>query len=165
MLEGRLGAEVRDRAPGRLRRARAHYVGPSDSSGKGAMRTTHGEDVKAEDGGRLRGRRILLTGASSGVGLEATRLLAAEGARLVILARRGEALEQLRRRARSTPSSSPSTSPTAPPSRRRRDAAAELGGLDVVVSNAASTVFGHVLEVHPDDFDRTIAVTFGGAVT
>jgi NAD(P)-dependent dehydrogenase (short-subunit alcohol dehydrogenase family) len=33
-----------------------------------------------------------------------------------------------------------------------------------VVSNAAAAVFGHVLEVHPDDFDRTVAVTFGGAV-
>ncbi|MCW2993179.1 MAG: family NAD(P)-dependent oxidoreductase, partial [Conexibacter sp.] len=43
-------------------------------------------------------------------------------------------------------------------------AAAALGGLDVVVSNAASAVFGHLGEVHPDDFDRTIAVTFTGAV-
>jgi NAD(P)-dependent dehydrogenase (short-subunit alcohol dehydrogenase family) len=40
----------------------------------------------------------------------------------------------------------------------------ELGGLDVVVSNAAAAVFGHVSEVHPDDFDRTVAVTFTGAV-
>ncbi len=44
------------------------------------------------------------------------------------------------------------------------DAAEALGGLDVVVSNAAAAVFGHVLEVHPEDFDRTMAVTFTGAV-
>jgi NAD(P)-dependent dehydrogenase (short-subunit alcohol dehydrogenase family) len=45
-----------------------------------------------------------------------------------------------------------------------REAVAGLGGLDVVVSNAAAAVFGHVSEVHPDDFDRTVAVTFTGAV-
>ena len=36
-----------------------------------------------------------MTGASSGVGLEATRLLAAEGARLALLARGGEALRRV----------------------------------------------------------------------
>jgi NAD(P)-dependent dehydrogenase (short-subunit alcohol dehydrogenase family) len=40
----------------------------------------------------------------------------------------------------------------------------ELGGIDILVSNAASAVFGHVLEVHADDFDRTVEVTFTGAV-
>jgi NAD(P)-dependent dehydrogenase (short-subunit alcohol dehydrogenase family) len=45
------------------------------------------------------------------------------------------------------------------------EAAAEtLGGLDVVVSNAGAVAFGHFLEVAPDDFDRTVAVTFTGAV-
>jgi NAD(P)-dependent dehydrogenase (short-subunit alcohol dehydrogenase family) len=39
-----------------------------------------------------------------------------------------------------------------------------LGGIDVVVSNAAAAVFGHIGEVHPDDFDRTVDVTFTGAV-
>ncbi len=39
-----------------------------------------------------------------------------------------------------------------------------LGGLDVVVSNAAAAVFGHVLEVDPEDFDRAVDVTFTGAV-
>ncbi len=44
------------------------------------------------------------------------------------------------------------------------EAVERLGGLDVVVSNAGAVVFGHFLEVEPDDFDRTLAVTFGGAV-
>ncbi len=34
------------------------------------------------------------------------------------------------------------------------EAVEALGGLDVVVANAGAAVFGHVLEVHPDDFDR-----------
>jgi NAD(P)-dependent dehydrogenase (short-subunit alcohol dehydrogenase family) len=43
-------------------------------------------------------------------------------------------------------------------------AIAALGGLDAVVCNAGAVAFGHFLEVEPEDFDRTVAVTFGGAV-
>ncbi len=114
---------------------------------------------------RLDGKRILVTGASSGVGLETVRLLAAEGARLAILARGGEAL------ARIAADHAPDAVVLAVDLTDRdgvdaavRDAVVALGGLDIVVSNAAAAVFGHVLEVHPDDFDRTVAVTFGGAV-
>jgi NAD(P)-dependent dehydrogenase (short-subunit alcohol dehydrogenase family) len=41
---------------------------------------------------------------------------------------------------------------------------AQLGGLDVLVSNAAAMVFGRFEQVAPEDFDRTIDVTFTGAV-
>jgi NAD(P)-dependent dehydrogenase (short-subunit alcohol dehydrogenase family) len=107
-----------------------------------------------------------VTGASSGVGLEATRLLAAEGARLALMARGGEAL----RRVAAEHAPGAIVLPVDLTDRAAAEAAVataadELGGIDVVVSNAAAAVFGHVLEVHPDDFDRTVAVTFGGAVT
>ena len=41
---------------------------------------------------------------------------------------------------------------------------AALGGLDVLVWNAASMVFGRFTDVAPKDFDRTIDVTFRAAV-
>src|ERR1700712_3806846 len=44
---------------------------------------------------RLAGRRVLITGASSGVGLEAARLFAAEGARLVLVGRSADTLAQV----------------------------------------------------------------------
>ena len=40
---------------------------------------------------------VLITGASSGIGLELARLFAADGSDLVLVARRGEKLEELRR--------------------------------------------------------------------
>jgi NAD(P)-dependent dehydrogenase (short-subunit alcohol dehydrogenase family) len=114
---------------------------------------------------RLTGRRILLTGASSGVGLETARLLGAEDARLALLARGGEALERVAAEHRLDAVVLPVDLSDRAATEAAVHAAAEaLGGIDVVVSNAAAAAFGHVLEVHPDDFDRTIAVTFGGAV-
>src|SRR5438270_396140 len=35
----------------------------------------------------------------------------------------------------------------------------------VCASASGVAVFGHFQEIHPDDFDRTMDVTFGGAVT
>ena len=114
---------------------------------------------------RLPGARILLTGASSGVGLEAARLFGAEGARLALLARGGEALERVvADHALDAVVLPVDLADRAAAEEAVRAAVDALGGLDIVVSNAASAVFGHVLEVHPDDFDRTVAVTFGGAV-
>ena len=114
---------------------------------------------------RLSGRRVLITGATSGVGFAAAQRFAAEGARLALVARTDEALE--RARAELGIDAVLIAADLGDRDRAERaveDAVLALGGLDVVVSNAAAAVFGHVLEVHPDDFERTLQVTFMGAV-
>src|SRR5215210_7752326 len=117
---------------------------------------------------RLQGKRILITGASSGVGLAAVERFAREGADLALVARGAEALEQAASLAREHGVAA-HVVPADLADRAAAEAAvdgaiAALGGLDAVVSNAAAVAFGHVLEVDGDDFDRTVAITFTGAV-
>ena len=115
--------------------------------------------------GRLQGRRVLLTGASSGVGLAATRRFAGAGARLALVARRGDGLRRtLAAEGIDAVVLTADLGVRAEAEAAVAAAVEALGGLDLVVSNAAAAVFGHVGEVHPDDFDRTVAVTFTGAV-
>jgi NAD(P)-dependent dehydrogenase (short-subunit alcohol dehydrogenase family) len=114
---------------------------------------------------RLRGRRVLITGATSGVGLAAAERFAAEGARLALVARTPEALA--RASAEHGLDAVLLPADLADPDavdRAVEEAVHALGGLDLVVSNAAAAVFGHVLEVHPEDFERAVDVTFMGAV-
>lgn len=115
--------------------------------------------------GRLDGKRVLITGASSGIGLEAARLFAGEGARLALLARGRGALEQSAREM----GIQAVVLPVDVTDRKAvedavREAVARLGGLDIVVTNAAVGAFGHFLEVDPDEFDRVVDITFRGAV-
>jgi NAD(P)-dependent dehydrogenase (short-subunit alcohol dehydrogenase family) len=117
---------------------------------------------------RLSGRRILITGASSGVGLAAVRRFAEEGAALALVARSEPALQAAAAVARERGAVAhvfPADLTDRAATTAAVEAAAEaLGGLDVVVSNAGALAFGHLLEVDGDDFDRALAVTFTGAV-
>ena len=115
--------------------------------------------------GRLAGRRVLITGASSGVGLAAARLFLDAGASCALLSRRAEAIAD-----GLGPRPSEALLLSADVADRDAVSAAvaatveHLGGLDLVVLNAGVASFGHLLEVHPDDYERTVAVTFLGAV-
>lgn len=122
-------------------------------------------DATARAPGRLSDKRVLITGASSGIGLLAASAFAAEGARTALLARGGEALEQaVRDRQLDALVLAVDVTDRAAVERTVEDASEQLGGLDVVVANAAAGAFGHFLEVDADDFDRVIDVTFRGSV-
>jgi NAD(P)-dependent dehydrogenase (short-subunit alcohol dehydrogenase family) len=113
-------------------------------------------------------KRILLTGASSGVGLATVERLARGGAQLALVARGEAALEEAAERARALGAVA-HVLPADLADREAATAAVEaaverLGGLDVVISNAGAVVFGHFLEVEAEDFDRAVDITFGGAV-
>ena len=116
----------------------------------------------------LQGSRVLITGASSGVGAAAADAFARAGADVALLARGRGGLEVVAERVRAhgvralvLPAD---LGDRAAIQAAVATAAAELGGLDVLVSNAASMVHGNFVDVSPEDFERTVAVSFLGAV-
>ena len=116
---------------------------------------------------RLAGKRTLITGATSGSG-SGCRALCTGGAELALVARGEAALAEAAARAREHGVAAhvfaADVADRAAAAAAVDAAARTLGGLDIVVSNAVAVAFGHFLEVDADDFDRTVAITFTGAV-
>ena len=96
--------------------------------------------------GRLRQRRILITGAASGIGRRTAQLFAAEGAALILLDRSAEALRGV---ASETPGFAVAVDVTdeAAVADAVGRGAAQSGGIDGVVNAAGIVMRGRVLEV------------------
>lgn len=114
--------------------------------------------------GRLDGRRALVTGASGGIGAAVARALAAEGARLVVAARRPEPLADF---AAQLDGASPIVLDVADPESVRAgvgEAAELLDGLDTLVNAAAvDCEWSPVGEMSVETWDETIAINLSGA--
>lgn len=122
-------------------------------------------------GGRRRslaGARVLITGASSGIGVAAARAFAAEGADLALVARGEEGLRRAVRLAEREGVAAHFFSADVSDRRAVDDAVAgavdALGGIDVLVVNVAAVDFGPFRDTEPDAFDRVTAVTYTGSV-
>lgn len=109
------------------------------------------------------GKRVLITGASSGVGAALARALAAQGAVVGLIARRRERLAQVLADCRQdSPESTmwvadlanTAVGPLA------LEAAEKLGGIDVLVNNAAIPKRRAVAALTPSEVEAVMAVNF-----
>ena len=116
----------------------------------------------------LEGKRVHITGASSGVGLAAAEAFAKHGCDVAVSARSVDGLERaaasVRRYGRRA-----LVLPLDVTDQGALDAAVatieeEWGGLDILVPNAAMTIWGPFVDVPKEDFDRVVEISFLGVV-
>lgn len=104
----------------------------------------------------LNGRRVLLTGASGGIGHALARALHARGATVVVSARRAEVLDGL---AAELGGERVETLVADLADRAATDALfARAGAVDVLVANAALPASGRLDSFAPDEIDRALEV-------
>ena len=111
--------------------------------------------------GRLQGRRILITGAASGIGQRTAELFSAEGAALTLLDCDRKRLGSV---ARETGGTAVEADVTQEPSVTRavEQGAGAMGGIDGVVNAAGIVIHGSVLDVGLADWKLVLDVNLTG---
>ncbi len=116
----------------------------------------------------LSGQRVLVTGGSSGIGLAVAAGLIREGAQVALLARNELGLAAAKRKLAAEGGEAFTVAADVTDREALaaaiENAVAELGGLDVLVTSAASLSFGRFTETDPEDFERTLDTVLGGTV-
>jgi short-subunit dehydrogenase len=120
------------------------------------MRWDHGDDGDQEAEVKLPGARVVVTGASRGIGAALATELSARGARVVLVARSAEPLEKLAAElgGESFPADLTDASALEPLARRIEAA----GPIDVLVNNAGVDLTGDLVALPADEIARLLAV-------
>lgn len=114
---------------------------------------------------QLKGKVAIVTGASKGIGRAIAETLAAEGMKLVLVARSTDLLQDL---AKALPTESlvqaVDLRGTAVPAQVAAAAMQAFGGIDLVVNNAGATKRGDFLQLTDEDWADGYALKFFGAM-
>jgi short-subunit dehydrogenase len=114
---------------------------------------------------RFEGRTALVTGASSGVGEAVARQLAAEGARVVLVARTAAALESVAKEIGDQAIAMPTDVADLEQLRTLVERATrETGGLQILINNAGYNHRGPVLGADPEELARIVDVNLRGPI-
>jgi short-subunit dehydrogenase len=117
---------------------------------------------------KLRDQVIVITGASSGIGLTTARLAAGRGARVVVAARNQDALrelcDELRARGCDARYVVADVDSEADVRRIAGDAVGHFGGFDTWVNNAGISIYGRIMDIAIEDARKLIETNFWGLV-
>jgi short-subunit dehydrogenase len=116
---------------------------------------------------KIQGLRAILTGASSGIGRELARQLGRQGAKLVLVARRKERLQELAAELEATGGAELVPGDITDPSVRQTAvyrAESRFGGLDALVNNAGVGALGRFENAHPERVRHLMEVNFFAVV-
>ncbi len=116
----------------------------------------------------LEGKSVLVTGASSGIGEATARLLAGEGARIALAARRVERLEALRAELEGAGAEAISVA-TDVTQRAEVEALAAatidaFGRIDILINNAGIMPLSFMKNLHVEEWERMIDVNIKGVL-
>lgn len=117
---------------------------------------------------RLSEQTIVITGASSGIGLVTARIAARQGARLVLAARSEDALRQLTDEIKAEGGEAVYVVADVGQERDVRNIARaaieNFGGFDAWVNNAGVSIYGRVLDVSMEDHRQLFETNYWGLV-
>lgn len=112
----------------------------------------------------LKGKRILLTGASTGIGRELARMLGAKGAKLALVARQidklKEAADEVRQAGGEAVVIPGDLTDPLTPSKVMDESVKALGGLDVLLNNAGVGTWNHFADGTEEHLRQVFEVNF-----
>lgn len=110
-----------------------------------------------------KGKIVIITGASSGIGAATARVFAVAGADVVLAARSQAALEQLATELPGRPLVVPTDVSRAEQARALvTQTLAERGRVDILINNAGVGLAGPIAAIAPSDLEQTLAVGLFG---
>lgn len=116
----------------------------------------------------LNEQTMLITGATSGIGLCTARMAAERGANLMLVARNEQALRQLCDEIKNNGGRASYVAGDVANEQTLRSAAekavAEFGRIDTWVNNAGGSIYGRITDVPTEDFRRLFETNFWGVV-